>query len=398
MSFPEVKPESFRRRLTVLHLLPTFGVGGTLGGVETLLLGLGRYADRRKYRLIAALLCHGDRSFDHLLVSAGFDVAYVGGRPRGRADPLAAYRLRRLVEAVGADIVHAHTVSAGFYYQLACLLHRKGVFLYHQHRAPTELQRRLSFFKRLLPSPHAVIAVSRSTAELVRSQLGFTHGDIRVVHNGIEFSGLRAPPAAREKATIVAVGRLSPEKGFDCLVDAMVRVRAAVPDASLHLAGDGPARASLQERVRGRGLGDAVVFHGFLLEPRTLVSRAAVFALPSREEGLPLSLLEAMALGTAIVASDVGGVSEVVSDGVNGLLVAPGDDAALAESLIALLRDPVLRRQLGQAAVETARRFSVAHTAAAIEEVYETLARQYLGWVFDAGLSCWRKTAIPWPV
>ena len=396
MSPLESEGETSRRRLTVVHVIPTFGVGGALGGVERLLLGIGKYADRRRYKLIAALLNSSDRSRDRLLASDGFDVAYLGEKPRGHVDVSIVRRLRGYLKSVNADIIHAHAVSAGFYSQLACLLGPRHVLIYHQHREPTRLQRRLRVLQHFLPPPQAVIAVSRSTAELARTQLRFKSDTVRVVYNGIELSGLPTPIPVRDAAAVVACGRLSPEKGLDCLIDAMVRIRAAVPSATLHLVGEGPARRALGERARANGLADDVVtFHGFQLEPETVIARAAVFALPSWEEGLPLSLLEAMAVGAAVVASKVGGVPEVISHGLNGLLVRPGDTAGLAEAIIALLSDSVLRARLGEAAARTARRFHIASTVEGIEEVYETLARQHFGLSFDVASSCWCKAAIP---
>jgi glycosyltransferase involved in cell wall biosynthesis len=156
------------------------------------------------------------------------------------------------------------------------------------------------------------------------------------------------------------------------LIDSLAAVRAAVPDVRLVCAGEGDRRGVLRHAER-RGVADAVKFTGWVgpSGKRVLLDSAAVLALPSYAAGLPMGLVEAMAAGVPVVASAVGGVPEVVADGVSGLLAAPGDGATLSRHLRKLLIDRELAARIGAAARETVRaRFAPEKALARLEEVY----------------------------
>jgi colanic acid/amylovoran biosynthesis glycosyltransferase len=157
------------------------------------------------------------------------------------------------------------------------------------------------------------------------------------------------PPSAVGR--VVCAGRLSPEKGHIGLLEAFAMVRARAIDADLTLIGDGPERARIEQYVRVLELQDRVVLLGRLDEEQTLARIAAsdVLVLPSFMEGLPIVLMEAMALGVPVIATRVAGVPELISDEQQGLLFCPADWDELAERMARLLTDPPLRKRLGQA-------------------------------------------------
>ena len=180
------------------------------------------------------------------------------------------------------------------------------------------------------------------------------------------------PPLATRPPLVLFLGRLDADAGVMELIDAVAAARAAVPDLRLVCAGEGDRRAVLRHAER-HGIADAVKFTGWVgpSGKRVLLDSAAVLALPSYAAGLPMGLLEAMAAGVPVVASAVGGIPEVVADGVSGYLVAPGDKASLERSLRRLLVDRSLGQRLGAAARETARlRFSPERALPQLEEVY----------------------------
>src|SRR5262249_5591200 len=158
--------------------------------------------------------------------------------------------------------------------------------------------------------------------------------------------GLRSDRAAARAAlhwdgapVVLAVGSLTPVKNHAGLVEAFARVTAALPEARLVIAGDGPLRAALQAQADALP-GGRVALLGDRDDVPRLLAAADVFVLSSRSEGLSLSLVEAHGAGRACVATDVGGNGEVLVHGETGLLVPPGEPAALADALLALLRDP----------------------------------------------------------
>jgi len=163
-------------------------------------------------------------------------------------------------------------------------------------------------------------------------------------------------PHARRPNVVLFLGRLEPAKGVFDLLEAVSALRPAVADVRLVCAGDGE-RAAVARRAEQLGIADAVKFTGWVgpSGKRALLENAAVFALPSYDEGLPMSLLEAMAAGVPVVVSPVGGVPDVVADGASGLLAAPGDIATLQRQLRKLLIDRELGARIGAAGRESVR-------------------------------------------
>ena len=158
---------------------------------------------------------------------------------------------------------------------------------------------------------------------------------------------------------IGVVGRLSPEKGG---VDNLIRATYQLPEqhrkVRLLIVGDGPVRANLENldaglREGNAGEGSPVIFAGARQDIPRLLGAMDIFVLPSLNEALPIVILEAMAVGLPVVATRVGGVPEIVQDGATGLLVAPGDEAALLDALSRLAEDPALRRQAGRCGART---------------------------------------------
>lgn len=158
--------------------------------------------------------------------------------------------------------------------------------------------------------------------------------------------------ASRAVPRVICVGRLSPEKGQLGLLEAVAALRARGIGCELVLVGDGPAREEVERRIASLGLGDTVLMKGRMGEADTLaeIGGADLLVLPSFMEGLPIVLMEAMALGVPVVASRVAGVPELVEDGVGGALFRPADWGELADRMAALVRDPALRARYAAAA------------------------------------------------
>jgi glycosyltransferase involved in cell wall biosynthesis len=267
-----------------------------------------------------------------------FGLAYGGGivhniRRRPWLAPLLVLSMILAVRRVArrGDLVHAHWLAAG----LICVLARRP-FVLTLHGSGTagrfsdlELaRRRPGFVGFIVRRAKVVLCVSKALAEAAR---GCGAADVRVVPNSVEVPTSIAPEA--DPPEVLFAGRLSPEKGIRELA-------AATQGMNLVVAGDGPLRDLVPDAL------------GFVPHEEVvrLQSRAAVVVLPSHSEGLPVCLLEAMASGRAVVATSVGGIPDVVEDGVTGLLVEPGDVEGLRAALERLLADPALRRRLGRAA------------------------------------------------
>jgi len=184
-------------------------------------------------------------------------------------------------------------------------------------------------------------------------------------------------PVARPRGrrTLLAVGRLVRQKGFDRLIEAFATLAPQHPDWGLVILGEGPERGSLEALVRARGLSERVLLRGVVADVGAWYAECDLFALTSRFEGFPNTLLEAMAHGCAVVAMDCEtGPREIVRDRIDGRLVAEGDQHSLVEALSALMGDAAERERLAEAAVAVRERFSLARIAGEWEALFDALA------------------------
>ena len=298
--------------------------------------------------------------------------------------PLSAVELLRLARP--ADVVHLVGAGPNAVYVAALrralgvpvVLTAQGEFRNDAHRA---YERSLSLrygLRTLLRSADAVTAPARRTLD----ELGEAF-DIRarreVIPNGV---------AVEEYATaerdgdglgryVLATGRLVDEKGFDILLDAFAQARPRLGGRRLVLAGDGHLRGELEAQAARLGLSSDVTFLGSVDRSRvaSLLRGADFFALSSRREALPLALFEAMAAGAPAIAAAAGGVAEYAADGVNALVVAPDDRAALADALVRLAEDEALRERLRAGAAETARSLDWERVVERYEALYLEVLR-----------------------
>lgn len=183
---------------------------------------------------------------------------------------------------------------------------------------------------------------------------------VAVIPNGVAAPAECGTSREAGERSIVAMGRLAPEKGFDLLIEAFATLAARHPSWNLLILGEGPHRAALEELIRARGLGGRVMLPGWERNPHRRLQAAEIFVLSSRYEGFPNALLEAMACGLAVVSSDCPyGPAEIVRHGIDGLLVPVDDPRALASALDRLMSDEAERRRLGTGAREVLERFSL---------------------------------------
>lgn len=256
------------------------------------------------------------------------------------------------------DVLHAHNtfffsslVAAG----LAKWLKRPLVTTLHlgeldalpvPQRLPVMAYER-SLGRAIVAASQHLIAVSQAVADYAVSH-GAAPNKITVQPNAVDSDAFQ-PATQRHKGPprIAFVGRLIQNKGPQYLVEAVPELARAVPGVEVWFIGDGPMRASLEARTRALDVEESVQFFGTREDVDQLLQAVDIFARPSLMEGLPLTVLEAMATGLPVVATPVGGTPEVVKDGTNGLLVPPSDVDALAQALIRLATNPGLRQQLG---------------------------------------------------
>ncbi len=205
-----------------------------------------------------------------------------------------------------------------------------------------------------------MVTNTKSIKETYESFGWFPENHIRVIYNGIEDkSDVPAYDFSGEypgKKVLFAAGRLSDQKGFEYLIDAAARMRGQRDDFVVLIAGKGREEAALRQRIADKGLQEVVHLLGFREDTESLTRGADLFVLSSLYEGMPNVVMEAMAVGKAVVATDVNGVRELMLDGESGLIVPPRDSAALAGAILRVLDDPPLLEKMGQTGLEHVRR------------------------------------------
>lgn len=188
------------------------------------------------------------------------------------------------------------------------------------------------------------------------SRCNFVHNAIDVQHYRRELvcgAAKRAVGAPTDRLLVGAVGRLSGEKGFDVLIKAVDRLLQKGRQITLWVAGDGPARSELERLIRTLGIAEHVRLLGYVQDLRMCYQAMDAYVLSSLREGLPNTMLEAMAMGTPVMATRIAGIPSLIVDNVNGLLVEPGSVGAIADGMERLLDDGVLRNRLGREARST---------------------------------------------
>ena len=307
-------------------------------------------------RCEVVVAAYGDGPLRDAAREAG--VRFVGLRHVRRAlhpgrDLLGLFELMALIRRERPDLVHANSSKAGVLGRLAALLMRVPVRVFTVHgwafKASSGLASLVYRWADRLMNPLTSVTICVSERERAAGLAARTcraSGTV-VIPNAVDVAAAPCTRHDNDPPRIVSVGRLAAPKDALTLVRALAAV-GPIPFSAL-LVGDGPDRPAMEAEVRSLNLEDRVELAGSRADVPSLLAAADVFVLSSRSEGAPISILEAMAAGLPVVASDVGGVGELVADGETGLLVPSADPARLAEALRALLPDPGLRRRLGAA-------------------------------------------------
>jgi glycosyltransferase involved in cell wall biosynthesis len=291
-------------------------------------------------------------------------------------DLLGLVELLRLCRRERPLVVHANTSKAGFLGLLAARLLRVPVRLFTVHQWPFGatggLRGRvyLAGYRVIARLATRSICVSESERSVGVAAGVCPAGRVTVIPNGVDVQAFPQATPSRSPARIISVGRLREPKDFHTLVEAFADVDAQTFEATI--VGTGPDLESVRADLHRRALSN-VAIAGERADVPELLADSDIFVLSSRAEGLPLSVVEAMAAGLPVVASAVGGVPELVVHGETGMLVPPGDAHALAEAIRQLVADPDLRLRLGGAARRVAlERFDMSAFRDAHLELYRS--------------------------
>jgi len=383
--------------IRVLRVIARLNVGGPALHVSYLSSELDKIG--YETTLVAGRVGEGEGSMEYVAREHGVEPVFLPELQREIAPVADAHAVRavvRMIRQLKPHILHTHTAKAGAVGRTAALLAgrdrpRVVVHTFHGHVLrgyfdPAKTQMFRTVEKSLARSTDALIAVSPEVRDdLV--ELGVTTPErIRVIRLGLDLDGrIAAPAGAREReraalglpaerCLIGWLGRMTEIKRVDLLLRAFAELRAGGSDADLLLVGDGPLRQELEQQAAALGIGDRTHFVGYRADVGPVYAALDAVALTSANEGTPVAVIEALAAGVPAVATDVGGVSDVVPDGKAGFLVPPGDVDAVAGRLAELAGSAELRRRLGQGGADWVRdRYSVPRLVSDMDELYRTL-------------------------
>ena len=323
------------------------------GGTQRYALHLAAHLDRARFQAEIWTL-RGGSGFAPAAAAAGISVHNLTMAPR--VGPLAILRLFRQLLRQRPDVLYTLTVIPNIWGRLMAGMLRIPLISGYRNHRPPQLERWLH------PLSARIIANAPQLRDVLTGELGVPASRVNVVPNGVDLTHF-SPDRQNEAATplIICVARRVPRKDLPTLVAAFAALRSQIPEARLEIIGDGPVTLTATDHL--------ALLPGNS-DVRAALARAWVFALSSIDEGAPNAILEAMASGLPVVATDAGGVADVVRDGLTGRVVPQRDPKALCAALADLLRDADLRRSMGQAGRRRAEQaYSLAGMVAATEAI-----------------------------
>lgn len=357
----------------VLHLISSLGVGGA----ERMLVNLAKsFTELRPFtQIVVVMNDHIDRKLATELNSTSVPVYYLG-RPPGSKNPRYIFDLVKIIRAHHVNIIHSHNGGSKHWSMLCrvATFKTKLVFTFHH----TEIN--MSFIDIMLHNAmiDTTIAISRAVARELHS---LKIDRVAQIENGLPISLFQSifPQPFGSKVKIISVGRLSLEKkGQDILIRALKLCvdRGLDIDCTLvgtPTAGDSQTLPMLQGLVSSLQLTGRVHFLQGRSDVATLLGQADLFVLPSRHEGFGLALVEALAAGLPVIASNTDGPADIISDGVDGLLFESGSDEQLAEKIEILIQSPVLARHLSINGRAKSTKYDISTMRDRYFEVYQSL-------------------------
>jgi glycosyltransferase involved in cell wall biosynthesis len=338
------------KRINILHIITELEVGGA----ENLLLNICRKMDKKNFNILVGYI-YGPCTLANQFRRTG--VRLVDLSRRSKIDPLLLFKLFFLIRKERIQIVHTHLVHASIAGRIAAkLAGMKSIVTtrhygyYHKEKSLINwIERKTAVFN------SNFIAISKAVKEYMNNREKYKPEKITVIYNAVDLSlfDSEAPVIIsrnNDDFLIGSVGRLHPSKGYDTLLKSMPQVIKEFPSAKLIIIGDGIQRKYLEGVCYDLGISEQVIFLGRKTSREVIdfLKKIDIFVLASNWEGFGLALLEAMACAKPVVATNVGGIREIVDAGETGFLVPPRHPQKLAENIIRLCKDSKLSETMGK--------------------------------------------------
>ena len=362
----------------ILHVIDSLH----LGGAQEVVLNLATCGDRARFSHEVATM-HGRGVYWDRLAAAGVAVNSLSPH---KFFPWYLASLPALLRSGKFDILHCHLVASNIVAKPLGRLCGVPVILNHDHtnddyRAAQRVRLALDALSNRLATH--IVAVSDSCRKFLIEREGVAPKNVSLIQNAIDLERFSPTCGTRAEArkslglpeagpVVAGVGRLNPQKNFSLFLQVAAAVSARHPGAIFLLAGEGPEEQLLRHQAAELGLGDRVRFAGYVADTRQVYLASDILLMPSLFEGLPMTLLEAMAMGLPVVASELDGIAEVVEDGLDGFLVPSGQARMFSDRVCQLLDSPDLAKRFGTSSSEKVQRqFSAVRLCREVEAVYD---------------------------
>lgn len=356
--------------MTIIQFMPEFG----LAGAETMCENLTYELVDRGHKVIVVSLYDYHSPITERLEQHNIPLLYLGKKP-GLDLPIIK-KIRNIIKQYRPDILHTHLYLLKYVVLAATGLYVKGIVHTVHNIAQKEngsLDRHINkaFFKTKKAVPVALSEQIRST---ITEVYGLRPADIPVIFNGVPLAE-NTPGRSYERdglLKLIHVGRYTDVKNHLALIQAVVEIHRQEPDIELNLYGAGELKDNIDAFIRENHAESYIFDNGLSDRIKDKLAASDIFILPSKYEGMPMTIIEAMGAGLPIVASNVGGIPDMIDDGIDGLICGT-DKESIKTSLLRLIRDKDLRKTTGINALRKAEKFSARHMADAYEKLYYSL-------------------------
>jgi L-malate glycosyltransferase len=361
------------KKTKILHVITSLGIGGA----ENLLLSYLKNLDNNKYSFYVC--CLRDKP-DDLSSEISEYAQIINLKMKNKFNPIVVSRLLKVIKKIQPEIIHTHLFQPRIYTTFAHLLYNRAVLLTHKHSIVNPGKHHIFMLLEMVAIlfNKKIIAISDSVKESLYKYEFIPKSKIFVLTNSIDY--LKFNEASKNKTYLIeksivigTVGRVERVKGIKYLLLAMQIILQQYPNARLEIIGDGSQLNKLKSLAEKLGISNSIIFFGKLANPIPNYRRMDVFVLPSLLEGFGIVLLEAMAAGIPVVATNIHGIKEVIVDGKSGILVPPKNPEAIAKAVTSIIEDPQLSKDLVDGGFKRARLFDIQEHLLKLENLYKSL-------------------------
>jgi glycosyltransferase involved in cell wall biosynthesis len=360
-------------KIKILYITTSLG----LGGAEKLLLSHVKNLDKTKYELYVCCLREKP---DDLMPEISNYAQVTNLKIKNKFNPLAIFYIFKLIQKIQPNIIHTHLFQPRVYTTLAHIFSNQAILITQKHSIVNPRKHHIFILLEMASIflNKKVIAISQSVKKSLTKYEFIPKNKIFVLPNCIDYKKFNKVATPRnisknEKIVIGTVGRLEKEKGINFLLLSMNSILTKFPNVKLEIVGDGSAATELKKLSEKLNISNSVFFFGKFVDVIPFYSRMDIFVLPSILEGFGIVLLEAMAAGIPVVATNVNGIKEVVVHKDSGLLVPPKNPKAIADSVSSIIDDPELAENLASEGLKRAKLFDIKDHIVKLDHLYTNL-------------------------